>query len=88
MKGGIPNKKTLVGTVVGDKMDKSVTVQWETRKRHPLYKKFITTHAKIMVHDEKNEASAGDLVRIMEARPISKKKTWRVVEILKKAQKG
>jgi len=83
-----PSKKAIIGTVVSDRMDKSVTVEWEVRKKHPVYKKFVTRHAKIMVHDEKNEASVGDVVRVVETRPISKKKSWRVSEILEKAQRG
>ncbi|MFH1552735.1 MAG: 30S ribosomal protein S17 [Candidatus Omnitrophota bacterium] len=88
MKGAKPNRKTIVGTVVSGKMDKTVTIEWETRKRHPLYKKFVTRHAKIKAHDEKNESSVGDLVKIAETRPISKTKSWVVVEVLEKAQKG
>lgn len=88
MKGSKPNKRTIVGSVVSDKMDKTITVEWERRIRHPLYKKFVTKHAKIKAHDAKNEASMGDLVKIIETRPISKGKSWRVVEILEKAQRG
>ncbi len=88
MKGGKPNKRTIVGTVVSDKMDKTVTVKRETRKRHPIYKKFVKEHTKIKAHDEKNEASVGDVVRIIETRPVSRDKFWRVVEILEKAQRG
>ncbi|MGB2601906.1 MAG: 30S ribosomal protein S17 [Candidatus Omnitrophota bacterium] len=84
----IPNKKTIVGTVVSDKMDKTVTVQWETRKKHRLYKKFVKERTKIKAHDEKNEAEKGDLVKVIESRPMSKDKAWRVVEILEKAQRG
>ena len=88
MKKGRSNKKTIIGTVVSDKMDKSVTIEWETRKKHPVYKKLIRRHARIMAHDEKNEASVGDQVRIHETRPISKKKSWSVSEIIEKAQRG
>lgn len=88
MKGSKPNKKTLVGTVISDKMDKTVTIEWETKKRHPIYKKFIKQFTKIKAHDEKNEASMGDLVKIIETRPISKFKSWRVAEILEKAKEG
>jgi small subunit ribosomal protein S17 len=84
----IPNKKTIVGTVVSDKMDKTVTVLWETRKKHRLYKKFVKERTKIKAHDEKNEAEKGDLVKVIESRPMSKDKAWRVVEILEKAQRG
>lgn len=88
MKKARPNKKTIVGTVISDKMDKTVTVQWETRKKHRLYKKFVKARTKIKAHDEKNEAQEGDLVKVIESRPMSKEKTWRVVEILEKAQRG
>ena len=87
MKGSKPVKKMVVGTVISDKMDKTVTVEWEVRKMHPLYKKFVKQHMKTKAHDEKNEAAVGDLVRIAESRPISKEKSWRVVEVLEKAQK-
>jgi len=83
-----PNKKTIVGVIVNDKMDKSVSVELETRKRHPLYKKLVKTHSKVKAHDEKNEAAIGDLVKLVETRPISKDKCWRIVEILEKAQRG
>ncbi|MFH1665606.1 MAG: 30S ribosomal protein S17 [Candidatus Omnitrophota bacterium] len=88
MKGSKPNKKIIIGLVVSDKMDKTVTVQWETRKKHPLYKKFVKGHKKMKAHDAKNEAKTGDLVKIVEVRPISRDKTWRVVEVLEKAQRG
>ncbi|MBL7073004.1 MAG: 30S ribosomal protein S17 [Candidatus Omnitrophica bacterium] len=77
--------KVIVGTVTSDKMDKSVTVEWNTRKRHPIYKKFVRRHVKIKAHDEKNEVRAGDVVKIMETKPISKNKCWKVVEIITKA---
>lgn len=88
MKDKRPNKKTIVGVIVNDKMDKSVSVELETRKRHPLYKKLVKTHSKVKAHDEKNEAAIGDLVKLVETRPISKDKCWRIVEILEKAQRG
>lgn len=88
MKSTRPLKKTIVGTVISDKMDKTVTVLWETRKRHPLYKKFVRKHKKIKAHDEKNEVAVGDLVRVIETRPISRKKSWMVTDILKKAEGG
>ena len=83
-----PNKKTIIGTVVSDKMDKTVTIEIETRKRHPIYKKFVKKHTKIKAHDEKNEAAMGDLVKVIETRPISKEKTWRIAEILERVQEG
>jgi small subunit ribosomal protein S17 len=81
-------KKELIGTVVSDKMDKCVTVRWEVRKKHPVYKKYMTWHKKIKAHDEKNETRVGDLVKIRETRPLSKKTSWKVVEVVEKAQKG
>ncbi|MFH1877922.1 MAG: 30S ribosomal protein S17 [Candidatus Omnitrophota bacterium] len=80
-----PNKKVITGRVISDKMDKTVTVLWETKKRHRLYKKFVKDYTKIKAHDEKNEASNGDLVKVKECRPISKEKKWRLVEIIEKA---
>jgi small subunit ribosomal protein S17 len=88
VKASKPNKKTVIGTVVSDRMDKTITIRWETRKRHPLYKKFVKKHTKIKAHDAKNEASIGDLVKVIETRPVSKDKCWRVIEILEKAQRG
>lgn len=81
-------KKTLIGTVTSDKMDKTVVIEREIRKRHPIYKKFVKKYVKLKAHDEKNEASKGDVVKIMETRPISKGKAWRVVGIIEKAQRG
>ncbi|MFH1846415.1 MAG: 30S ribosomal protein S17 [Candidatus Omnitrophota bacterium] len=88
MKASKVNKKTIVGTVVSDKMDKTIIVKWDVRKRHPLYKKFVKSHKKLKAHDEKNEATMGDIVKIIETRPISKDKRWRVIEILEKMQRG
>jgi small subunit ribosomal protein S17 len=67
-------------------MEKSVTVVVERRFRHPLYGKFVTKSTKLMAHDEENACNIGDTVRIMETRPLSRRKTWRLVEILEKAQ--
>ena len=86
MKSSRPNKKSLVGLVVSDKMEKTVTVLLETRKRHPIYKKFVKALSKVKAHDEKNEASEGDLVKVLECRPMSKEKTWRLIEILEKKE--
>jgi len=80
-------KKTVIGTVVSDQMDKAVTVQWETRKIHPLYKKFVTKHKKLKARDDNNEAAKGDVVKIMETRPLAKDICWRIVEVVEKAQK-
>ncbi|MBA7677864.1 30S ribosomal protein S17 [subsurface metagenome] len=78
--------KTRVGRVVSDKMDKTVIVAVETHKRHPLYKKTIRRVVKFKAHDEKNECSAGDTVRIVETRPLSREKRWRVSEIITKGE--
>ncbi len=75
-----------VGKVVSNKMQKSIVVAIERREQHPIYKKFMKKTTKIMAHDEKNEASIGDTVRICEFRPISKRKSWKLVEIIEKAQ--
>ena len=85
MKKQRPNKKVLVGTVTKDKMDKTVTVELVIPKLHPIYKKYVKTFKKIKAQDEKNEAGKGDLVKVMECRPISKEKSWRVTEIVEKA---
>lgn len=79
-------RKKLVGRVVSDKMDKTVVVKVERTKRHPLYGKVITVNKKFMAHDPNNECRVGDMVRIMECRPISRRKRWVVVEILERAQ--
>lgn len=79
-------RKTRVGTVVSDKMDKTVVVAIMTSVKHPLYKKIIKRTVKFKAHDEKNECRTGDRVRIMETRPLSKDKRWRVVEIVEKAK--
>lgn len=79
-------RKTAVGKVVSDKMDKTVVVAIEDSVRHPLYKKIIKRTVKFKVHDENNECSVGDRVRIMETRPLSKDKRWRLVEIIEKAK--
>lgn len=79
-------RKTRVGRVVSDKMDKTITVALETRIRHPLYGKFIKQTMKLSAHDEKNECQVGDTVRVMETRPMSKNKRYRLVEIVEKAK--
>ena len=80
------NRKNMMGTVTSDKMDKTITVSVETVKRHPLYKKIIKTSKKYKVHDEANEAKTGDVVKIMETRPLSKDKRWILTEIVQKAK--
>lgn len=79
------NKRTLIGRVVSDKMDKTVTVLVERRVKHPIYGKIITKSKKYHAHDESNEMGQGDLVEIEESRPISRTKTWRVTKLLEKA---
>ena len=79
-------RKTRVGQVVSDKMDKTIVVSIETSVKHPLYKKIIKRSSRLKAHDENNECSIGDRVRIMETRPLSKEKRWRLVEIVEKAR--
>lgn len=79
------NRKTYRGTVVSDKMDKTITVIVETKKTHPIYGKRVKYSKKFKAHDEKNEAKIGDTVVIMETRPLSATKRFRLVEIVKKA---
>lgn len=79
-------RKLLTGYVVSDKMDKTITVSVEERKKHPLYGKVLRQTAKYKAHDENNEAGTGDRVRIMETRPLSATKRWRLVEIVEKAK--
>ena len=79
-------RKERVGKVVSNKMQKSITVAVERKVKHPIYGKFLNRTTKFMAHDEKNEAGVGDTVRIMETRPTSKNKRWRLVEILEKAK--
>lgn len=79
-------RKTLVGRVASDKMDKTIVVAIESSVKHPLYKKIIKRTVKFKAHDENNECAIGDRVRIMETRPLSKDKRWRLVEIVKKAK--
>ena len=78
--------KTRVGMVVSDKMDKTVVVEIRTRVRHPLYGKIMNRTTKLKAHDEKNECGVGDRVLVMETRPLSREKRWRVVEIIEKAK--
>jgi len=80
------SRKTRVGRVVSDKMDKTIVVAIEDRVAHPLYKKIVKRTYKLKAHDEKNEAGIGDRVRVMETRPLSKDKRWRLVEIVEKAK--
>ncbi|MFZ4592128.1 MAG: 30S ribosomal protein S17 [Ignavibacteria bacterium] len=80
------NRKSRIGVIVSNKMEKSVVVAIEKRVQHPLYKKFFKKTTKFMAHDEKNEGGIGDKVKIMETRPLSKNKRWRLVEIIEKAK--
>ena len=80
------NRKVRVGTVVSDKMDKTIVVSVETFVTHPLYKKQIKKTTKFKAHDENNECGIGDVVKIMETRPLSKDKNWRLVNIVQKAK--
>ena len=79
-------RKTRVGQVVSDKMDKTIVVAVQDSVQHPLYKKIVKRTYKLKAHDEKNECAVGDRVRVMETRPLSKEKRWRLVEIVEKAK--
>ena len=79
-------RKTRTGVVVSDKMDKTVVVAIKTKVRHPLYGKMVNRTRKFKAHDENNECGIGDTVKIMETRPLSKDKRWRLVEIVEKAK--
>ena len=79
-------RKTRVGKVVSNKMDKTIVVVIENRTKHPLYGKIVKRTYKLKAHDEKNECNIGDSVRVMETRPISKEKRWRLVEITERAK--
>ena len=79
-------RKTEVGKVVSDKMDKTIVVAVEDSVKHPIYKKIIKRTVKLKAHDENNECSIGDRVRVMETRPLSKDKRWRLVKIIEKAK--
>lgn len=80
------SRKVRVGTVVSDKMDKSLVVRVDRTMKHPRYKKIVKISTKLYAHDEKNEAGVGDVVRVMETRPLSAMKRWRLVEIVEKAK--
>ena len=79
-------RKTRIGVVVSDKMDKTCVIQTKTRVRHPLYGKIMNQTSKLKVHDENNECGIGDTIKVMETRPLSKDKRWRLVEIIEKAK--
>lgn len=78
------SRKTRVGSVVSDRMDKTIVVSVERRYAHPLYGKQVTRHKKYYAHDEENQAKSGDVVKIAETRPLSKSKRWRLVEIVRR----
>jgi len=79
-------KKTYIGRVLSDKMDKTVLIEVETRRRHPRYKRVVTYKRKFKAHDEDNKCRVGDLVQVIETRPLSKEKSWRVTEIKTKGK--
>jgi small subunit ribosomal protein S17 len=79
-------RKVRVGTVISDRMDKSIVVRVDRTMRHPLYQKTFRTFSKLYAHDENNEARVGDVVRLMETRPLSAMKRWRLMEIVEKAK--
>lgn len=79
-------RKEKIGIVVSDKMDKSIVVAEKRKVKHPIYGKFVNKTTKFHAHDEKNDCNVGDTVRIMETRPLSKTKCWRVVEIIERAK--
>jgi small subunit ribosomal protein S17 len=79
-------RKERIGIVVSNKMDKSIAVNVERQLKHPMYGKFVRKSKRFIAHDEKNECNIGDTVRIMETRPLSKNKNWRLVEIIERAK--
>lgn len=79
-------RKERVGLVISNKMDKTIRVYVERKVKHPKYEKFVKKSSKFMAHDEKNECNIGDVVKIMETRPLSKSKCWRLVEIIERAK--
>lgn len=80
------NKRTIKGVVISDKMDKTIVVKAERLVKHPVFHKYVRKHVKYKAHDEKNECKSGDTVVIIEARPMSKDKRWRMLEILERAK--
>ena len=82
----LARRKVRQGVVVSDARDKTITVLLETARPHPVYKKTVRRSAKLHAHDERNEASVGDTVRVMETRPLSRQKRWRLVEIVQRAR--
>lgn len=86
MESKVVNRKTIQGVVVSDKMDKTITVLVTSKKRHPIYKKYMTYTKKYKAHDEKNEAHVGDTVLIIETRPLSKNKYFRLLSVVERAK--
>lgn len=79
-------RKERTGLVTSNKMDKSIVIQVERRVKHPIYKKFVKKSSKFVAHDENNDCNIGDTVRVMETRPLSKNKCWRLLEIIERAK--
>ncbi|MCE4217725.1 MULTISPECIES: 30S ribosomal protein S17 [Aquirufa] len=79
-------RKVRIGKVVSNKMDKSITITVDRKVKHPLYGKFVQKTTKLMAHDENNECGIGDTVKVMETRPLSKNKCWRLLEVIAKAK--
>ena len=86
MENRTSDRKTRIGVVTSDKMDKTIVVTIKTKKKHPLYGKTVNKSSKLKAHDENNECGVGDKVKVMETRPLSKDKRWRLVEIIEKAK--
>ncbi len=79
-------RRERIGVVISDKMEKSITIVVKTKAKHPVYGKFVSKTSKFVAHDEKNDCNIGDTVKVMETRPISKNKNWRLVEIIERAK--
>lgn len=86
MEAKVSNKKQRVGVVASNKMDKSITVLVSRKLKHPIYGKYVKKSKKFMAHDEANEANIGDTVKIEESRPLSKRKKWKLIEVIEKAK--
>jgi small subunit ribosomal protein S17 len=79
-------RRERIGVVVSNKMDKSIIIAVKTKAKHPIYGKFVNRTSRFMAHDDKNECNIGDMVKIMETRPLSKSKNWRLIEIIERAK--
>ena len=84
--GGANGQRSLTGEVISNKMDKTVTVKLQRRVKHPLYGKYMTRDTKVHAHDAKNDCNEGDVVRITSCRPLSKTKSWQVIEVIERAR--